>query len=249
MSKNNNLKLSQNMPKIKKPKPTIKEIYVPDPHLRLPKEDFRETFHWRIFRIIAEFVEGFQFIADFKKTVAVFGSSACPRGSHHYKEAQKMGKILAKKGFSVVTGGGPGTMEAANKGALEAGGESIGINIQLPGGERRNSYLTKSTGFHYFFVRKVMLSFASSGYVFFPGGFGTLDEFFEMITMLQTRKMAHPIAVVAVGKDYWQPLFDWIEKTVYKKHKAIDKSHLKLFYLVDTAEEALKIIAKVNGLK
>lgn len=216
----------------------------PDPQLPSVKEDFRKTFQWRIFRIMAEFIEGFQFIADFKKTVSIFGSTSFPPKNHYYQEARKLGQLLAKAGYTVITGGGPGIMEAANRGAFEKGGKSVGINIQLPEGQRMNPYVKSPIGFNYFFTRKVMLSSASRAYIFFPGGFGTLDEFFEMVMLVQTKKLTRPVPIIAVGREYWQPLFDWIEKEVYKKNKAIDKKHLKIFHLVDSAEEAFEAIKK-----
>lgn len=214
----------------------------PESELTPIREDFRKTFQWRIFRIIAEFVDGFQFIADFKKSVAIFGSSRFPSDHHYYQEARKLAELLAKSGFTVITGGGPGIMEAANRGAFESGGESVGINIQLPEGQRINKYVKKPIGFHYFFTRKVMLSFASWGYVFFPGGFGTLDEFFEMVTLVQTKKLPQPVSIVVVGKEYWQPLLDWIQKEMHEKNRTIDKVHMEIFHLVDKAEEAFEII-------
>ena len=140
---------------------------LPDTDLPPAKEDFRETFQWRIFRIMAEFVEGFQFTADTKNSVTILGASSFSEDNPEYEKARKMGQLLAKDGFTVVTGGGPGIMEAANRGAFEVGGDSVGINIQLEEGERANKYMKRSIGFHYFFTRKVMLSFASSGYIFF----------------------------------------------------------------------------------
>lgn len=191
--------------KLKIPK-VKKAVCCPDPDLSPQKEDFRKTFSWRIFRIMAEFVDGFQFIADFKKAVDIFGSTRALPKSHYYQEARKLANLLAKEKYTVITGGGPDIMEAANLGAYEAGGESVGINIQLPEGQRMNNYVKSSIGFHYFFTRKVMFSFACQIYVFFPGGFGTLDEFFEMITLIQTKKLPKPVLVVAVGKEYW-PLY------------------------------------------
>lgn len=219
------------------------------PECELPpvKEDFRKTFQWRIFRTMAELVEGFQFIADFKKSVAIFGSARLSKKSPYYKEARKLGKLLAKEGFTVITGGGPGIMEAANLGAAEFKGKSVGLNIQLPSGEMRNDYVEKGISFHYFFIRKVMFSYASCGYVFFPGGFGTLDEFFEMITLVQTKKITPPISIIIVGKEYWQPLLDWIESELHGKNNAIDKSHLKIYNLVNSAEEAFEIIKRNKG--
>jgi uncharacterized protein (TIGR00730 family) len=215
---------------------------IPDTELPPMKEDFRETFQWRIFRIMAEFVEGFQFVADTKKSVTILGGSALSRDNEHYHAARKMGEILAENGFSVVTGGGPGIMEAANRGCYEKGGDSIGINIQLEEGERANKYLKRSIGFHYFFTRKVMLYYASSEYVFFPGGLGTLDEFFEIITLIQTKKIPAGGPVVAVGKSYWEPLFKWMREELCYNYKTIKGENLDIFTLVDTPEEALEII-------
>lgn len=227
--------------KIKK----AKAIYLyPDPELPPIKEDFRETFQWKVFKIMAEFIDGFHFLADLKKTITIFGSTSAPSESDYYKEARKLGKLLAKGGYTVITGGGPGVMEAGNRGAAEEGGESVGINIQLPEGQRMNEYVTKPIGFHYFFTRKVMLSCSSEAYVFFPGGFGTLDEFFEMVTLVQTKKLAKPVPIIAVGKDYWDPLFNWLKSEVYLKYKAVKKQDLEIFQIVDSAEEAFKIIKK-----
>ncbi len=214
------------------------------PKLLFQKEDFRKTFSWRIFRIMAEFVDGFHFIADFKKTVGVFGSTRFSSDNPYYQEARKLARLLAKNKFTVFTGGGGGIMEAANRGAFELNGESVGMNVQLPEEQAMNKYVNRPIGFYYFFTRKVMLSFGRCGYVFFPGGFGTLDEFFEMVTLVQTKKLPYHIPIIAIGKSYWQPLFDWLEKEVYKKQKAINKKDLESFHLVDSAESAFKIIKK-----
>jgi len=218
----------------------------PDPHLPRVKDDFRETFQWKIFKIMAEFIDGFHFLADLKKTITIFGSTSFVPKNRYYEEARKLGWLLAKAGFTVITGGGPGIMEAANKGAFEAKGESVGINIQLPEGQRMNKYVTKPIGFNYFFVRKVMLSFSSQAYVFFPGGFGTLDEFFEMITLVQTKKLTKPVPVIAVGKDYWRNLFGWLESEVYLKQKSVKAENLKIFQLVDSAKEAYQLIKNIK---
>ncbi len=215
---------------------------IPDTELPPIREDFRETFQWRIFRIMAEFVEGFQFVADFKDAVTIFGSSSFDEENPNYKKAQRLGELLARNNFSVITGGGPGIMEAANRGAYEAEGNSIGINIQLEEGERANKYLRESIGFYYFFTRKVMLSFAHSGYIFLPGGFGTLDEFFEVVTLIQTKKIVARGPVIAVGVDFWEPLFKWLKDDLCHKYQTIKGENLDIFTLVDTPEEALEII-------
>lgn len=211
------------------------------------RKNFSEFFQGKISRITKEFTRGFHFVADFKKAVAIFGSTRFFPKNPYYQEARKLGKLLAEAGFTVVTGGGPGIMEAANRGAFEEGGESAGLNIELQEGQVMNRYVKKPIGFHYFFTRKVMFSFASRGYVFFPGGFGTLDEFFEMITLIQTRKLAKPPVVIAVGKEYWNPLFKWLKSEVYEKRKAISKDDLGIFFLVDTAEEAFDLIKKYQS--
>ena len=211
--------------------------------------DFRSSFHWRVLRIMSEFVDGWQFLADFKKTVTFFGSARFEEGNPWYEEARKLGKLLAKHNFGVVTGGGPGIMEAGNRGAFEGKGESIGLNIQLPFEQRVNPYVKKSGAFHYFFVRKVMLSYSAQAYVYFPGGFGTLDEFFEIITLIQTKKIVDEVPVILYGRSYWGPLMKWIEEQMYKKFQAIDKADLKLYTIVDTPAEALKIIKKSKPRK
>ncbi len=210
-----------------------------------PEKDFRETFQWRIFRIMAEFVEGFHFVADFKRSVSIFGSARFDENNPHYQKARELGKLLAKENFTVVTGGGPGIMEGGNRGAYENNGNSVGINIELiDQGERRNQYLNSSIGFHYFFTRKVMLSFASYGYVYFPGGFGTLDELFEMLTLIQTKKLPQPVTIVLVGKDFWTPMLDWAEETLRDDYKTVSKEDLDLIQIVDEPEEALELIKK-----
>ena len=228
-----------------KDKENIEDQYFP-----FPEKDFRETFQWRIFRIMAEFVEGFQFVADFDRSVSFFGSSRFDEDNPHYEKARELAKLLVVEDYAVVTGGGPGIMEAANRGAYENDGRSIGINIQLRDeGEKANDYLGESVGFHYFFTRKVMLSYASYGYVFFPGGFGTLDELFEMLTMMQTKKLPQPVTVVAVGEDYWSPLIEWIKETLLEKYETISQKDLDLIQVVDTPKEALKVIKEGKPLK
>ena len=207
-----------------------------------PKGDFRSSLHWRVLRILSEFIEGWQFLADFKMTVSLFGSARFKPGEKWYEEARKLGALLAREGFSIVTGGGPGIMQAGNQGAVEANGESIGLNIQLPLEQRINPYVKKSTAFHYFFVRKLMLSYSSRAYVFFPGGLGTLDEVFEILTLIQTKKISEKIPVVLVGKEFWTPIHTWLHEDIFKKYRAVDEEDLLLYKIVDTAEEAFEIV-------
>jgi uncharacterized protein (TIGR00730 family) len=203
--------------------------------------DFAEDANWRIFRIMAEFVEGFEFLAPLRHEVTVFGGARLTEDSQWYREAQKLGKILAENGFTMITGGGPGIMEAANRGASEGNGPSIGLDIELPEEQRRNPYVKKGVGFHYFFTRKVMLSASAQAYIFFPGGFGTLDEFFEMSTLIQTKKM-EDVPIVCVGKDFWQPLDSWVREKMLQEYGTIVTSDTEIYKIVDTAEEVLELI-------
>ncbi|MBI3458796.1 TIGR00730 family Rossman fold protein [Candidatus Azambacteria bacterium] len=213
--------------------------------------EFHESFSWRIFRIMSEFVDGFQFLANFNevKTVTFFGSARFSEDSHWYQVARQLGTLLGENDYGVVTGGGPGIMEAGNRGAFEGGGESIGINIKLPFEQRINQYVKKSIGFHYFFSRKTMLSYSAQAFVYFPGGFGTLDEFFELVTLLQTNKIPNKIPVICVGKEYWEPLLSWVDQSIYGKFQAIDKEDQLIYTIVDTAEEAFEIIKKTPHIK
>lgn len=203
-------------------------------------------------RIMAEFIQGFEFLRDIGLSATFFGSARFTEEVPEYGEAVKLAAMLARDQYAIVTGGGPGIMEAANRGAMEAGGVSIGMNISLPhtGGatETRNAYLTRGMKFDYFFSRKVMMSFSSEVYVFFPGGFGTLDEFFEMITLIQTHKTG-PVPVVLVGTEFWQPLLAWVRSTLYEKYRAISAEDMKLFTLVDTADQAYATIHELRGTK
>ena len=210
------------------------------------KFDYEHNPSWRIFRIMAEFVDGFNFVSKFEKSVTFFGSARFTNKNRHYRTAQKLAHLLAKDGYTIVTGGGPGIMEAANKGAVEGGGESVGLNIQLPLQQRTNAFVKKSVAFNYFFTRKVMLAFSAEAFVFFPGGYGTLDEAFELITLRQTGKINKKIPVILVGRDYWGPLAKWIADNVMKRHGAINKKEFGLFVIVDSEEEALSVIKKAK---
>lgn len=203
--------------------------------------NFSEDANWRIFRIMAEFIEGFEFLAPLRKEITFFGSARLPEGSKWYQEARQLGALLAQEKFAVITGGGPGIMEAGNQGAFEAGGESVGIDIELPEEQRRNKYVKTGRGFHYFFIRKVMMSASAQAYVFFPGGFGTLDEFFEIITLIQTEKMEQ-VPVVCVSHDFWDPLHDWIRTHLVDAYATIDPKDTDLYTTVDTAKQAFAIL-------
>lgn len=197
---------------------------------------------WRVLRIMAELVEGFQLLTTVEREVTVFGSARAHPNSHWYREAHQLGRLLGQEGFTVITGGGGGIMEAANKGAFEVGAQSLGLNIQLPREQHLNAYLTKSHGFHYFFTRKVMLAAAAQAYVVFPGGFGTLDELFELMTLVQTGKSAR-MPIVLVGKEFWTPLISWLETSMYGTLDAIDHEDLRIITVVDSAKEAFALVA------
>jgi uncharacterized protein (TIGR00730 family) len=215
-----------------------------NPNKKIPIDkpfDFKEDANWRVFRIMSEFVDGFEFLYPLRKEVTFFGSARFSERDHWYLEAQKLGRLLAENGFTVITGGGPGIMEAGNRGAYEGGGESIGLDIELPHEQRRNAYVKKGIGFHYFFTRKVMLSASAQAYVFFPGGFGTLDEFFEMITLIQTGKM-ESVPCICIGKDFWGTMDTWVKKSLVEEYRTIDAADVGLYTVVDSAEEAFTIL-------
>ena len=197
---------------------------------------------WQIFKIMSEFVDGFEKLAKIGPCVSIFGSARTKSEHKYYTLTVDIARRLAEKGYGVISGGGPGIMEAANKGAYEAGGKSVGLNIELPFEQFHNRYIDrdKLLEFNYFFVRKVMFMKYSQGYIVMPGGFGTLDEMFEAITLIQTGKIAR-FPIVLVGTEYWKGLLDWIQTTMLD-HAYIAEEDLKLFRLVDTAEEATEHI-------
>lgn len=223
----------------------------PAPNHRIPVDkpfDFNEDANWRVFRIMSEFVDGFEFLYPLRKEVTFLGSARLEEHDKWYKEAQKLGRLLGEHGFTVITGGGPGIMEAANRGAYEGGGESVGLDIELPTEQRRNAYVKKGIGFHYFFTRKVMLTASAQAYVFFPGGYGTTDEFFEIITLIQTQKM-EPVPMICLSKDFWSPLDAWIKKTMVEEYKTIDAQDVGLYTIVDNAEEAFELLKDTKERK
>ena len=238
--------------KIYKADGTLCEPGDTSPHCRIvnelldPNGDAIES--WRVFRIMSEFVDGFELLRKYGLAATFWGSARLEPGDDYYEEAEELASKLAKKGFAIVTGGGPGIMEAGNVGAFKVGGTSIGINIQLPMEQKLNRYTTDSETFDFFFSRKVMLTYASEVYVYFPGGFGTLDEFFEIVTLIQTKKI-QPIPVVLYGKEFWQPLLSWFKSDLLKKYKTISKEDLDIFCVVDSVDEAYKKILKEVDLK
>lgn len=206
------------------------------------KHNFIKDDPWRIFRIMSEFVEGFEELSDVGKAVSVFGSSRVNPKSPYYKLAEQTAGVFARAGYAIITGAGPGIMEAANKGARLAKGESIGLNILTPIKQEPNKYLTRLLEFRYFFCRRVMFSKYSQAYLIFPGGYGTLDEFLEAITLIQTDRM-DPRPVILFNKRYWRNLLAWFKETLIK-NKMIDKKHLDIFKIVETPQEALRIVKK-----
>jgi uncharacterized protein (TIGR00730 family) len=204
--------------------------------------DFAVKDTWRIFRIMAEFVDGFETLAAVPRAVAVFGSARSAPGSHDYQNAEAMGRALAKAGYAVITGGGPGDMEAANKGALSANGESVGLAVELPYEDQPNPYLTRRLSFRYFFVRKVMFVKYSQAFVIMPGGYGTLDEMFEAITLVQTKKVKAFPVILAGDDDYWDGLLAWISGTLVRRGK-VRPEEVAILKRARTPEEVLELLA------
>jgi uncharacterized protein (TIGR00730 family) len=198
---------------------------------------------WRIFRIMAEFVEGFEVMAGAGPAVTVFGSARTPPNDPFYAAAEETGRLLAKAGLAVITGGGPGIMEAANKGAFEAGGKSVGLNISLPHEQEANKYQTIALDFHYFYARKVMFTKYASAFVCFPGGFGTLDEFFETLTLIQTTKV-DPFPVILYGSTFWSGLVQWVKGL---STSFIDPEDTDIFRIVDNPESCVRLVQ--DGMK
>ncbi len=214
-------------------------------NLPLTREEIQAEIKSRISRIDNEFSDGFQFLKSYPRSVTFFGSARFTETSEHYIKARSLaGKIAKELGYTVLTGGSNGIMEAANRGAFEAGGESVGLNIRLPQEQAGNRYTTASMDFSYFFARKVALSFAAEAYIFFPGGFGTLDEFFEIVTLVQTQKI-RKVPIFMVGKDYWDPLNTFIKENMLELHQAISSSDLNLYSITDDDAEIINAIRTV----
>ena len=212
--------------------------------------DWLHTDPWRVMRIQSEFVEGFGTLAELGPAISVFGSARTPVGSPEYDAGVRIGRALVEAGYAVITGGGPGAMESANKGAHEAGGTSVGLGIELPFEQGLNQYVDLGLNFRYFFVRKTMFVKYSQGFIVLPGGFGTLDELFEALTLVQTHKVTR-FPVILFGVEYWSGLVDWVRRTVIAEGKA-SAADLELIQLTDSVDEAMKILddaARRNGVQ
>lgn len=205
--------------------------------------EIKSADSWAIFKVMSEFVEGFEKLAKIGPCVSIFGSARTPRENEYYRMAEEIAAKLVRHGYGVITGGGPGIMEAGNKGAHSQNGKSVGLNIVLPFEQFNNIYIDpdKLITFDYFFVRKVMFTKYAQGFVVLPGGFGTLDELFEALTLIQTNKIGR-FPIVLVGRDFWSGLIDWIKSTMLEKYTNINISDLELFSVVDNATDAVKVI-------
>jgi hypothetical protein len=229
----------------------------PRPERRSPIEQKQLTFadrqhsmSWEVLRITAEFIQGFEFLSNLGRTVTIFGSARLREGDVYYELARELGRKLVHENYTVVTGGGPGIMEAGNRGATEGGGHSVGLNIQLPMEQKLNDYVKEGMGFQYFFSRKFMLDYSALAYVYFPGGFGTLDELFTVLTLIQTGKSDGDVPVILIGAEFWAPLVDWIIHTLQAR-KLISAHDATLLHVTDDLDEAIRLVntagERVNG--
>ena len=216
----------------------------PQPSERQDKERLLVSDPWRVLRIMGEFVWGFDNLADVRDGVSIFGSARTKPDDPHYAAAVETARLLAQAGIPVITGGGPGIMEAANRGALEGGGLSIGCNIELPFEQGSNPYLTRSLNFKFFFVRKTMFVKYATAFIVFPGGYGTLDELFEALTLIQTGKVKD-FPVILFGKDYWKGMGEWLSQTVAAQGK-VDAKDLLMFKVTDDPAEATRLVIKAR---
>ncbi len=224
--------------------PTKDEINVPESKLPIKPmtmEMLEEAIRERIVEVNKEFTDGLEFIKTYHKTVTFFGSARFKENHPYYQKARVLAGQLSEAGYAVVTGGGPGIMEGGNRGAYEAGGSSLGLTIELTHEQATNPYVTGHVGFHYFFTRKVCLTFSAEAFVYFPGGYGTLDEFFEILTLVQTKKITR-VPIILVGKEYWAPLHEFIQKTIYEKFQAIDDIDMDLYTILDDPETIVDLI-------
>ncbi|RUM58344.1 MAG: TIGR00730 family Rossman fold protein [Persephonella sp.] len=205
--------------------------------------ELRKEDAWRLFKIIGDFVDGFEVLPQFIPAVVFYGSARVKEGDKYYEVARELANRLVKKGFSIITGGGPGIMEAGNRGAMEGGGKSIGLNISIPMEQKPNPYATTILNFRYFFVRKTMFNKYASAYVLFPGGYGTLDELTETLVLIQTKKLK-PFPIILYGSEFWNGFVSWIKETLLEKNKYIDERDFELLSLTDDLEEIVNIITR-----
>lgn len=214
------------------------------PSMTLPREEIHLAILKRVERIAHEFIEAFEFIKNFPKSVSIFGSARFTETNEHYRHARELARRIASElDYAIVSGGGGGIMEAANRGAMDAKKESVGLNITLPNKQTLNSYTTQAITLHYFFVRKTALSFAADAYIFFPGGYGTLDEFFELITLIQTKKIRR-VPIILVGFEYWKKFDAFIRETLLREHHTIDDTDVGLYEIAESDDQVLEIIKK-----
>lgn len=213
----------------------------PIEHKQMTFAEREASFSWQVLRITAEFVDGFDFLSRLRRSVTFFGSARVSENDPYYQLACSLGRRLAEEQYTVVTGGGPGIMEAGNRGASEGGGLSVGLNIELPLEQRFNPYVKQGMGFHYFFSRKFMLDYSAMAYVYFPGGYGTLDELFTVLTLVQTGKADAKVPIILMGSEHWSPLVAWLEHTLAERH-FIAPGDLSLFRVTDDVEEAVRIV-------
>src|SRR5216684_6227277 len=224
-----------------KPGTTQDEQLLESPRL----DEFTHTDTWRVFRIMGEFVTGFDELATLTRGISIFGSARTRADDPDYAAAQETAALLARAGFAVITGGGPGIMEAANRGAFEAGGMSVGCNIELPHEQKGNNYTTLAIKFKYFFVRKMMFVKYSDAFIIFPGGFGTLDELFEALTLIQTKKI-HNFPVVLYGSQYWKGMLEWLRGPMLGEAKIVEDD-LKRLHVTDSPSEIVEIISRFQS--
>ena len=227
--------------------PTEDEQLLASPPPQRAEDAFLKSDSWRVLRIMGEFVWGFDNLADVRDGVTIFGSARTQPSDPQYQMAVETARLLAKAGIPVITGGGPGIMEAANRGALEGSGMSIGCNIELPFEQGSNAYLTRSLNFKFFFVRKMMFVKYATAFIVYPGGYGTLDELFEALTLIQTGKVKH-FPVILFGRDYWSGLIEWLNRTVAAERK-INPADLNLFKVTDDPAEAVAIVVEARSGK
>lgn len=209
---------------------------------RIIKKDFTQEDTWRMFRIMGEFVDGFEVLSQVGEAVSIFGSARSKPTIHYYKMAEEIAYLLAKEGYAIITGGGPGIMEAGNKGASAAGGHSVGLNIQMPTVQKANEYIDTLIDFHYFFVRKVMFVKYAKAFVIMPGGYGTLDEFYEALNLIQTDRIPR-FPVVLFGSEYWDGMLKWLKEKVLANGN-VDAEDLELFKVADKPKDVVNIIKK-----